>query len=165
MTDREQSQLVVEFCGVLGRLHSDEGLAQTNNNAELNKSAKPITDAADHKCGEEKNGKTRGKARCEPKTVVAGIAEPIVPLSLFCFFLVFGSFSFFCFWFLLFSFSLLFFVSEPHAGGNDGGNTELRKVGGSGWVGHVADTRGCSDREMCCRCGSSTWLASQEIGR
>jgi hypothetical protein len=50
---REQDLLVEEFCGVLGRLHSDEGLAQTNNNAELNKSAKPVTNTADHKCGEK----------------------------------------------------------------------------------------------------------------
>jgi hypothetical protein len=50
---REQDLLVGEFCGVLGRLHSDEGLAQTNNNAELNKSAKTITNTANHKCGEK----------------------------------------------------------------------------------------------------------------
>jgi hypothetical protein len=50
---REQDLLVGEFCGVLGRLHSNEGLAQTNNNAELNKSAKPITNTANHKCGEK----------------------------------------------------------------------------------------------------------------
>jgi hypothetical protein len=30
----------VELCGVLGRLHSIEGLAQSNNNAKLNYSAK-----------------------------------------------------------------------------------------------------------------------------
>jgi hypothetical protein len=29
----------VELCGVLGRLHSIEGLAQSNNNAKLNNSA------------------------------------------------------------------------------------------------------------------------------
>jgi hypothetical protein len=50
---REQDLLVGEFCGVLGRMHSDEGLAQTNNNVELNKSAKPVTNTADHKCGEK----------------------------------------------------------------------------------------------------------------
>jgi hypothetical protein len=29
----------IELCGVLGRLHSIEGLAQSNNNAKLNNSA------------------------------------------------------------------------------------------------------------------------------
>jgi hypothetical protein len=33
----------VELCGVLGRLHSIEGLAQSNNNAKLKKSAKHDT--------------------------------------------------------------------------------------------------------------------------
>jgi hypothetical protein len=32
--------LAVEICGVLGRLHSNQGLAQSNNNAKLNYSAK-----------------------------------------------------------------------------------------------------------------------------
>jgi hypothetical protein len=35
-----QNLLVGELCGVLGRLHSMEGLAQLNNNAKLNKGAK-----------------------------------------------------------------------------------------------------------------------------
>jgi hypothetical protein len=61
---REQDLLVGEFCGILGRLHSDEKLAQTNNNAELNKSAKPVTNTADHKCG-EKTEKREGVQRRE----------------------------------------------------------------------------------------------------
>jgi hypothetical protein len=37
----EKRNLVgVDLCGVLGRLHSIEGLAQSNNNAKLNYSAK-----------------------------------------------------------------------------------------------------------------------------
>ena len=36
----KQSLLAVEICGVLGRLHSIQGLAQSNNNAKLNYSAK-----------------------------------------------------------------------------------------------------------------------------
>jgi hypothetical protein len=36
----KQSQPVVELCGVLGRLHSSQGLAQANNNTKLNYSAK-----------------------------------------------------------------------------------------------------------------------------
>jgi hypothetical protein len=32
--------LAVEICRVLGRLHSNQGLAQSNNNAKLNYSAK-----------------------------------------------------------------------------------------------------------------------------
>jgi hypothetical protein len=82
----------------------------------------------------KKNGKTRGKARCEPKTVVAGIAEPIVPLSLFCFFLVFGSLSFFCFWFLLFSFSLLFFCFRTARRGKRWGQHRAAQGGGQ-WLG------------------------------
>ena len=38
--------LVVELCGVLGRLHSNEGLAQSNNNAKLKDSAKHVTRVA-----------------------------------------------------------------------------------------------------------------------
>jgi hypothetical protein len=36
----KQNLLGLELCGVLGRLHSIEGLAQSNNNAKLNYSAK-----------------------------------------------------------------------------------------------------------------------------
>jgi hypothetical protein len=36
----KQDLLVRELCGFLGRLHSIEGLAQSNNNAKLNNSAK-----------------------------------------------------------------------------------------------------------------------------
>jgi hypothetical protein len=36
----KQNLLVVEICGVLGRLHSNQGLSQSNNNAKLNKYAK-----------------------------------------------------------------------------------------------------------------------------
>jgi hypothetical protein len=36
----EQSRLVVGICGVVGRLHSNQGLAQSNNNTKLNNSAK-----------------------------------------------------------------------------------------------------------------------------
>jgi len=39
----KQSQPVVELCGVLGKLHSSQGLAQSNNNAKLNYSAKHET--------------------------------------------------------------------------------------------------------------------------
>jgi hypothetical protein len=35
----KRNLLGVELCGVLGRLHSIEGLAQSNNNAKLNYSA------------------------------------------------------------------------------------------------------------------------------
>jgi hypothetical protein len=35
----KQNLHVVELCGVLGRLHSSQGLAQSNNNAKLNNSA------------------------------------------------------------------------------------------------------------------------------
>lgn len=49
--------LVVELCGVLGRLHSNEGLAQSNNNAKLKDSAKHVTRVA----GNKGNRKNRGK--------------------------------------------------------------------------------------------------------
>jgi hypothetical protein len=45
----KQSLLVVELCGVLGRLHSIQGLAQSNNNARLNYSAKHVIKAAGNK--------------------------------------------------------------------------------------------------------------------
>jgi hypothetical protein len=35
----KQNLVGVELCGVLGRLHSIEGLAQSNNNVKLNNSA------------------------------------------------------------------------------------------------------------------------------
>jgi hypothetical protein len=39
----KQKPLVIEICGVLGRLHSIQGLARSNNNAKLNYSAKHET--------------------------------------------------------------------------------------------------------------------------
>jgi hypothetical protein len=45
----KQSLLVVELCGVLGRLYSIQGLAQSNNNARLNYSAKHVIKAAGNK--------------------------------------------------------------------------------------------------------------------
>jgi hypothetical protein len=41
--------LVVEICGVLGRLHSSQELAHLNNNAKLNDSAKHETKATGNK--------------------------------------------------------------------------------------------------------------------
>jgi hypothetical protein len=46
----KQNLLVVEICGFLGRLQSLEGLAQSNNNAKLNYSAKHVTIAAGNEC-------------------------------------------------------------------------------------------------------------------
>jgi len=40
---RNRNLLVVEICGVVGRLHSSQGLARSNNNAKLNYSAKHET--------------------------------------------------------------------------------------------------------------------------
>jgi hypothetical protein len=45
----KQSLLVVGLCGILGRLHSKQGLAQSNNNARLNDSAKHVIKAAGNK--------------------------------------------------------------------------------------------------------------------
>ena len=54
----KQSQLVVGLCGVLGRLHSIQRLAQSNNNAKLNYSAKHVIKAAGNKV--QKWSKGRG---------------------------------------------------------------------------------------------------------
>ena len=45
----KQSLLVVEICGVLGRLHSIKGLAQSNNNVRFMYSAKHVIKAAGNK--------------------------------------------------------------------------------------------------------------------
>jgi hypothetical protein len=45
----KQNMLVVEICGVLGRLHSNQELAHSNNNAKLNDSAKHETNVAGNK--------------------------------------------------------------------------------------------------------------------
>jgi hypothetical protein len=45
----KQNLLVVGICGVIGRLHSSQGLAHSNNNAKLNVSAKHKTNAAGNK--------------------------------------------------------------------------------------------------------------------
>ena len=58
----KQGEPVVEICGVLGRLHSSQGLAQSNNNAKLNYSAKHETmllDTSTTRSGASKGGKER----------------------------------------------------------------------------------------------------------
>jgi hypothetical protein len=57
---RERDLLVGEFCGVVGRLHSSQGLAQSNNNAKLNNSAKTYRRLLETKC-EKKQGVEREK--------------------------------------------------------------------------------------------------------
>jgi hypothetical protein len=51
----KQNLLVVEICGVLGRLHSSQGLAHSNNNGKLNDSAKHETNATGNKCNRKDN--------------------------------------------------------------------------------------------------------------
>jgi hypothetical protein len=64
----KQSLLVVELCGVLGRLHSIQGLAQSNNNARLNYSAKHIIKAAGNKVQKLSKGMGgKGKHKRENK--------------------------------------------------------------------------------------------------
>jgi hypothetical protein len=58
---RERDLLVGEFCGVVGGLHSSQGLAQSNNNAKLNNSAKMYRRLLETKC--EKNKDQRGKKK------------------------------------------------------------------------------------------------------
>jgi hypothetical protein len=45
----KQTLLIIEICGVVGRLHSSQGLANSNNNAKLNDSAKYETNVAGNK--------------------------------------------------------------------------------------------------------------------
>jgi hypothetical protein len=45
----KQNLLDVGICGVLGRLHSSQGLAHSNNNVKLNDSAKHETNTAGNK--------------------------------------------------------------------------------------------------------------------
>jgi hypothetical protein len=45
----KQNLLDIGICGVLGRLHSSQGLAHSNNNAKLNASAKHEKNAAGNK--------------------------------------------------------------------------------------------------------------------
>jgi hypothetical protein len=59
----KQSLLVVELCGVLGRLHSKQGLAQSNNNARWNYSAKHVIKAARNKV--QRWSKGRGQRKTE----------------------------------------------------------------------------------------------------
>ena len=103
----KQSLLVIELCGILGRLHSMQGLAQSNNNARLNYSAKHVTKLLETKC--KRWSKVRKKKNTE-KEVQQGAhtacaqPEPSLPpnkqiahllaVSFFCFF--------FCFFFLFF---------------------------------------------------------------
>jgi hypothetical protein len=49
----KQNLLIEELCGGMGRLDSIEGLAQSNNNAKLNYSAKHVTIVADYMCKSE----------------------------------------------------------------------------------------------------------------
>jgi hypothetical protein len=58
---RERDLLVGEFCGVVGRLHSSQGLTQSNNNAKLNNSAKTYRRSLETKC--ENNKEQRGKKK------------------------------------------------------------------------------------------------------
>jgi hypothetical protein len=57
---RNKNLLVREICGVLGRLQSIEGLAQSNNNAKLNYSAKY------NQMLLETSAKAEGEQGCKP---------------------------------------------------------------------------------------------------
>jgi hypothetical protein len=72
----KQNLLVGEICGVLGRLHSSQGLAQSNNNATLNKGAKhdqkfliTSTKAYESKGSNHREGKRERRARVPHGTV------------------------------------------------------------------------------------------------
>jgi hypothetical protein len=97
----EQDLLVGELCGFLGRLHSLEGLAQSNNNAKLNYSAKHDQMLLETSAkAEESNGIKTGKkvrwkgARCVAQTREKPRAEigsrddghSSIPFFGFCFF-------------------------------------------------------------------------------
>jgi hypothetical protein len=69
----KQSLLVVELCGVLGRLHSKQGLAQSNNNARSNDSAKHVIKAARNKVQRWSKGRGQRKTQ-ERRTSSSGCA-------------------------------------------------------------------------------------------
>jgi hypothetical protein len=69
----KQNLLVVELYGVLERLHSIEGLSQSNNNAKLNKGSKHITKVAGNKCKVEVS---KGKTWRE-RTVLGGVVNAL----------------------------------------------------------------------------------------
>jgi hypothetical protein len=78
----KQNLLIVEICGVLGRLHSNQGLAQSNNNAKLKKSV--------------------GRRCCRTDLRISPVARSFVFFLLFLFlqglsFFVVSRDSFFCF--------------------------------------------------------------------
>jgi hypothetical protein len=109
-----QNLLVVELCGVLGRLHSNQGLAQSSNNAKLNYSAKQRNKAAgtqsakvsktswEGKRKSKKGKKETGRARAARQEKIGRhpsyvrppfFAFPIIfVLSLSCFYFPFFTF-------------------------------------------------------------------------
>jgi hypothetical protein len=71
----KQSLLVVELCGVLGRLYSIQGLAQSNNNARLNYSAKHVIKAAGNKVQKLSKG-MGGKGKTQERKQGAAGTHP-----------------------------------------------------------------------------------------
>jgi hypothetical protein len=69
----KQSLLVVGLCGVLGRLHSKQGLAQSNNNARLNDSAKHVIKAARNKVQRWSKGRGAKEKHKRGEQVAAGV--------------------------------------------------------------------------------------------
>ena len=104
----KQSLLVVEICGVLGRLHSIQGLAQSNNNAKLNYSAKHGSKAAGNKVRSGGKGGD-GQQGTERRTNISGTTQYVKRkpngFLIFCFF---------CFVFFTLFFTCFFFDSETH---------------------------------------------------
>jgi hypothetical protein len=68
----KQSLLVVGLCGVLGRLHSKQGLAQSNNNARLNDSAKHVIKATGNKVQRWSKGRGAKEKHKRGEQVAAG---------------------------------------------------------------------------------------------
>ena len=110
----KQSLLVVEICGVLGRLHSIQGLAQSNNNAKLNYSAKHGSKAAGNKVRSGGKGGD-GQQGTERRTNISGTTQYVKrkPNGFLIFFLLFF-FSFFFTFFSLFFFDSGTHQEEPH---------------------------------------------------
>jgi hypothetical protein len=80
----EQSRLVVGICGVVGRLHSNQGVAQSNNNTKLNNSAKTYRRLLGTKCKEDQY-RERGTQETKEGTEQKGNR----PFSTFLYSLVF----------------------------------------------------------------------------
>jgi hypothetical protein len=137
----------VELCGVLERLHSIEGLAQSNNNAKLNYSAKSVTTAAGNKV-QKKQGlggkKLRKKEQRNRKASSPYGKRPPAPKrrSLHSEYCSISSFLFLLLSFLFFTL-LLFYNETDRSGGMQGRTSDLEA-----WRWRAAQENGAGDARL-----------------